>query len=117
MKRGMEGGGRYLSAASNLISLEQSGEWIGGGSEPAHYCSGRNTMHPRTAFSTQPTRASPGYSGLNRASSPLSRVSRELPRGLLADCVPLNGGIRFGEGEARNWYASAFPIREALGRR
>lgn len=53
--------------------------------------------HGPTAFSTHPTRASAGYSGLNRASSPLSRVSRELPRGLLARCVPLNGGIRWGE--------------------
>lgn len=77
-------------------------------------------MHPRTAFSTQPTRASPGYSGLNRASSPLSRVSRELPRGLLAGCVPLNGtefGLGWGRRGFPNWYASAFPIREALGGR
>lgn len=75
--------------------------------------------HGPTAFSTHPTRASAGYSGLNRASSPLSRVSRELPRGLLAHCVPLNDGIRWGRGgKARNWHASALPIRktEEVGR-
>lgn len=96
-------------------------ERVDRGSEPAHYCSGRNTMHPRTDrfFDAHPTRASAGYSGLNRASSPLSRVSRELPRGLLAHCVPLNDGIRWGRGgKARNWHASALPIRktEEVGR-
>lgn len=93
-------------------------ERVDRGSEPAHYCSGRNTMHPRTdRFFDASNACISGLFGAKPSVIPFEPGLERVATRFIGSLRAIKRRNSVG-GEAWNWHASALPIRktEEVGR-